>query len=252
MLSEADQCCLLLPGSLIIKVCQSAGTQSLLIVAEVRELHKPMLLRDAHQDWLSSCSEAGISYGHVTMTHGKRLRYSNSAIFVDTEVPSRFHRTILWWLHDGISKISCSRLIFLRQSGNFLFPSNCFREAKNARYHRWSYEENTKMTRVDNMPSRWAKWTNEFNTKMNLRKTFGQFFSMPRFCKRSRRCAGAWEKPLAILWSLTMPSWMARCFHDHSRIWFRVSIWRQFWDSMTSALDILQSNVGRKILRQSL
>ena len=43
MLSEADQCCLLLPGSLIINVCQSPGTESLLIVAEIgiTQAHAP-------------------------------------------------------------------------------------------------------------------------------------------------------------------------------------------------------------------
>jgi hypothetical protein len=45
-------------------------------------------------DW-GRCYEAGLLYVHVTMTHGKRLNYPNSAVFADTVFPSRCHRTIL-------------------------------------------------------------------------------------------------------------------------------------------------------------
>ena len=51
------------------------------------------------------CSEAGLFYVHV--------------------VPSRCHRTIIRWLHAGITRASRSRVAFLRQSGSFVFPS-CF------------------------------------------------------------------------------------------------------------------------------
>ena len=54
-------------------------------------------------DW-GRCSEAGLLYVHVTMTHGKRLSYPNSAVFADTVVPSRCHRTIIRWLHDSIAR----------------------------------------------------------------------------------------------------------------------------------------------------
>ena len=98
--------------------------------------------------------------------------------------PSRCHRTIIRWLHAGIARASRSRVAFLRQSGSFLFPSYCLREAKYARWHRWSHEVKTKMTRFDKIPTRWPyegqKWTHEFNTKMKLHKVFGQFFGMPK------------------------------------------------------------------------
>lgn len=111
---------------------------------------------------------------------GNAGSYSNSAVFADTVVPSRCHRTKIWWLHDGIARASHSRVAFLRHSGSFLFPSYCLLEAKNARWHRWSQEVKTKMTRFDKMPIQRAKWTHKFNTKMNLRKVFQQFFGMPK------------------------------------------------------------------------
>jgi hypothetical protein len=60
---------------------------------------------------LFSCSDAGLLYVHVTMTHGKRLSYPYSAVFADTVVPSRCHRTIIRWVHDGIARTSRSESI---------------------------------------------------------------------------------------------------------------------------------------------
>ena len=107
-------------------------------------------------------------------------------------IPSRYHRTIIRWLHDDIARASRSRVAFVRQSGSFLFPSYCLRESKYARYHRWSYEVIT-MSRFDKMPFRWPyegqnghtksirKWTAFANTLVN-------FFCMPKFCLCSRSC----------------------------------------------------------------
>ena len=119
---------------------------------------------------------------------------------------SRCHRTIIRWLHDGIARASRSRVAFLRQSGSFLFPSYCLREAKNARWHRWSHEDDTIWQDALTMDLRRAKWTHEFNTKMNLRKIF-------------RQLNGAWETPPAVIRWLKMSSRKARCCYDLSWIW---------------------------------
>ena len=117
---------------------------------------------------------------------------SNSAVFADTVVPSRCHRTIIRWLHDGIARASRSRVAFLRQSGSFLFPSYCLREAKNARWHRWSHEVKTKMTRFYKMPSRWPYEGQNGHTnstrKWTFARSFGNFLACQRFCHRSRSC----------------------------------------------------------------
>jgi hypothetical protein len=168
------------PGCLIIKVYHSAGTELWLW-----ELHTPLcsveLLRT---DW-GRCSEAGLLYVHVTMTHGKRLSYPNSAVFADTVVLSR-------WLHDGIARASRSRVAFLRQSGSFLFPSYCLREAKNTRWHRWSHDVKTKMTRFNKIPSRWPYEGQNGHTDSTLKwtfaRSFGNFLACQRFCHRSRSC----------------------------------------------------------------
>jgi hypothetical protein len=142
-------------------------------------------------DW-GRCPEAGLSYVHVSMTHGKRLSYSNSAVFVETVVPSRCHRTIIRWLHDGIARASRSRVAFLRQSGSFLFPSYCLREAKNDRWHRWLHEAKTKMTPFDKMPSRWSYEGQNGHTystrKWTFARSFGNLLTCQRFCYRSRSC----------------------------------------------------------------
>ena len=70
---------------------------------------------------------------HVTITHGKRLSYSNSAVFADTMVPSRCHRNIIRCPYAGIARASRGRVDFMKQSGWFLFPSHCLRETLNAR-----------------------------------------------------------------------------------------------------------------------
>ena len=187
MFSEVHQkkqcCCLLFPGCLIIKVCHSAWTELWLW-----ELHTPLLCRVA-QDWLRKMlSEGGLLYVHVTMTHGKRLSYPYSTVFADTVVPSRWHRTIIRWVHDGIARTSRSRVAFLRQSGSFLFPSYCLREVKNARWHRWSHEVKTKMTRFDKMPLRWPYEGKMDTRKCTFARSFGNFLACQRFCHRSRSC----------------------------------------------------------------
>jgi len=142
-------------------------------------------------DW-GRCSEAGLLYVHVTMTHVKCLSYSNSAVFADTVVSSRCHRTIIRWLHDGIARASRSRVAFLRQSGSFLFPSYCLRQATHVRWHRWSHEVKTKMTRFDKMPSRWPYEGQHGHTNSTRKWTFARshdnVLACQRFCHRSRSC----------------------------------------------------------------
>jgi hypothetical protein len=168
------------PGCLIIKVCHSAGTELWLW-----ELHTPLLCRVV-QDWLRK-----MLWGWPFIcpryhdTWELRLSYPNSAVFADTVVPFR-------WLHDGIARASRSRVAFLRQSGSFLFPSYCLREAKNGRWHRWSHEVKTKMTRFDKMPSRWPYEGQNGHTNSTLKwtfaRSFGNFLACQRFCHRSRSC----------------------------------------------------------------
>jgi hypothetical protein len=88
---------------------------------------------------------SGHSWEHLKPSYDRRWSFSGSgSSFVSGG-----------WVHDGIARASRSRVAFLRQSGSFLFPSYCLREVKNARWHRWSHEVKTKMTRFDKMPSRW-------------------------------------------------------------------------------------------------
>ena len=107
-------------------------------------------------------------------------------------VPSRCHRTTIRWLHDDISRASRSRVAFVRQSGSFLFPSYCLRESKNARYHRWSYEVITMMSRFDKMPLRWPYEGQNGHTKSTRKWAFARtsvnFLTCQRFCLRSRSC----------------------------------------------------------------
>ena len=165
---------------------------------------------------------------------------SNSAVFANTVVPSRCHRTIIRWLHDGIARSSRSRVAFHRQSGSFLFPSHRLREAKNVRWHRWSHEADPIWQDAFTMAIRRTKWTHEFNTKTNLRKVLRHFFGMPKILP-----------PLAKL--LPKPEKVHRRSYDGLRcphecpdvcmiraefkhFLYRVSIWCQFRDSVTPAL----------------
>jgi hypothetical protein len=92
----------------------------------------------------------------------------------------------------GIARASRSHVAFLRQSGSFLFTSYCLREAKNARWHRWSHEVKTKVTRFDKMPSLWPNEGQNGHTnstrKWNFARSFGNLLACQRFCHRSRSC----------------------------------------------------------------
>ena len=95
------------------------------------------------------------------MTHGKRLSYSNSAVFADTVVPSRYHCTIIRWLHDGIARTSRSRVAFLRQSGQLPVSFVLSSWSENNRWHRWSHKVKMKMTRCphNGHTNSTRKWT---------------------------------------------------------------------------------------------
>ena len=120
---------------------------------------------------------------------------------------------------DGFTKSCC----LPKQFGTFLFTSYCIREEKNARCHRWSHEEKTKTTRSDKVASRWPHegqdgLTNSIR-KLTFARSSGNFLTCKRFCAAHEVAAGAWESsPATIRW-LKMPSRMARCFHDQSRMW---------------------------------
>ena len=148
------------------------------------------------------------------MTHGKRLSYLNSAVFGDTVVPSGCHRTIIRWLQDGNARVSRSRVAFRRHSGSFLFPSYCLREAISARWHRWSHEVITKMTRFDKMPSRWPYEGQHGLTNTTRIWTFarssGNILARQRFCHRSRNCCRSLKNRPAVIRLPLMPSRMAR------------------------------------------
>ena len=177
------------------------------------------------------------------MTHEKRLSYLNSAVFADTVVPSGYHRTIIRWLHDGIARSSRSHVAFRRHSGSFLFPSYCIREAINARWHRWSHEDDTIWQDAPTMALRRAAWKHEYNTKMNLRKVFGQLcVHAKHFTIAHEVAAGAWKIHRPSYDCFRCPhEWpdMARCVYDQSRIrnfLYRVSILCQLRDSVTREL----------------
>ena len=148
------------------------------------------------------------------MTHGNCVSYLNSAVFADTVVPSGCHRTIIRWLHDGIARVSHSRVAFRRESGSLLFPSYCLREVINARWHRWSLEVITKMTRFDKMPSLWPYEGQNGHTnttrKWTIARSSGNLLARQRFCHRSRSCCRSMKNPPAATRLLHMPSWMAR------------------------------------------
>ena len=137
--------------------------------------------------------------------------------------PISCHRTIIRWLHAGIARASRSRVAFLRQSGSFLFPSYCHRKAKNARWHRWSHEVKTKMTRFYKIPSRWPYegqngYTNS-TRKWTFARSSGNLWHAKDFATTHEAAAGAWETPPVVIRWLKMPSRMARCLYDQSRIW---------------------------------
>lgn len=168
-------------------------------------------------------SEAGLLYVYVTLTHGKRLSYSNSAVFDDTVVPFRFHWTIIRWLNDVIARFSQSRAAFLKQSGIFLFP-------------RFFFVRRNMPDGTDNyMKERWRKrdltWCLHHcltNDKIDKRIQHENepsgglpaiFWHAKNFATAHEVAARACENPPAIRRWLKMSSRMARCFHDQSRIW---------------------------------
>ena len=145
------------------------------------------------------------------------------AVFTNTVIPSRYHRTIIRWLHDDIVRVSRSRVAFVRQSGSFLFPSYCLREMKNSWYHRWSYEVITMMSRLDKMSLRWPYEAQNGHTKSIRKWTFANtslnFFAYQRFCLRSQSCCRSLE-------NTTGGHSMGKdcfangpMFHDQTRIW---------------------------------
>ena len=173
------------------------------------------------------------------MTHGKRLSYPNSAVFADTVVPSRCHRTIIRWLHDGIARASRSRVAFLRQSGSFALSSWGEKCPMAPMITRSKDEDDTIWQDALTMALRRAKWTQEFNTKMNLRKVLRQFVLHAKdFATAHEVATGACETPQAVIRWLKMPSRMADGFTirtEFEHFLYRVSIWCQFPDSVTPA-----------------
>ena len=144
---------------------------------------------------------------------------------------SLYYNTMATWRHCGVA--------FLRQSGSFLFPSYCLCEAKNARWHRWSDEDDMIWRDALTSALQRATWTHKFNTKMNLRKVSRQFVGMPKMLpaltkllpepeklhRRSYdglRCPHEWPNVVTI-----------RAEFEH--FLYRVSIWCQFRDSVTGA-----------------
>ena len=96
------------------------------------------------------------------------------AVFTNNVIPIRYNRTIIRWLHDIFSWASPSRDAFVSQLGSFLFPWYCLRESKNARYHRWSYEIITMMSRFDKMPLRWPYERQNGHTKSTRKWAFAR------------------------------------------------------------------------------
>ena len=85
------------------------------------ELHTSLLCT---QDWLKK-----MLWGWPFICPYYRDTGESHKLFAGTVVPSRCHRTIKQWLHDGISsRASRSRVGLLKQSGSFLLPSYCLRE----------------------------------------------------------------------------------------------------------------------------
>lgn len=122
-----------------IKRCNAAAFFFLVVSSQhmpsvATHLYSVELLRTDRE----RCSEDGLPYVHVTMTHAKRLSYKILAVFDDSIVSSRCHRTITRWLNDNTEKVLRSRVAFRAQSDSFLFPSYCLR----------------KMTQFDKIPSR--------------------------------------------------------------------------------------------------
>ena len=150
-------------------------------------------------------------------------------------IPSRYHRTIIRWLHDDIAKASRSRVAFVRQSGSFFFPSCCLRESKNSRYHRWSYY----LTRChyDGL----TKGKMDTRSQMILREDFGQFFWMPKILPSlTKYLPKPWKYNRrshdGLRWLREWPDVFTirpEFIHFHNR----VSICFQFRDSVTPALQ---------------
>jgi hypothetical protein len=103
------------------------------------------------------------------------------------------------------------------------------------------------------MALRRAKWTHEFNTKMNLRKVFRHFFGMPQILPSLTKLLPEPEKLLRRSYDgLRCPhewpdGFTIRAEFDH--FLYRVSIWCQFWDSVTPELAPNIPNVSTMPLR---
>ena len=140
---------------------------------------------------------------HISIsTHYKRLKYSNSAVFVDIVIPSWCQRAVNFLeliatrrQYDGFTKSCC----LPKQLGTFLFPSYCIREEKlkcpmSPKIIRRKDEEDTIRQDSFTMASQRARWTHEFNTKTHLREAFRNFFDMPKILRRSRTCCRSLRK----------------------------------------------------------
>ena len=144
------------------------------------------------------------------------------AVFTNTVITSRYHRTIIRWLHDDIARALRSRVAFVRQSDSFLFLSYCLRESKNSRYQRWSYEVITMLSRFDKMPWRWPYEGKNGHTKTTRKWAFARtsinFLHTKDFAFAHEVAAEAWKIQPAVTSWIKMASRMARCFHVQTRI----------------------------------
>ena len=149
-----------------------------------------------------------------SMTHATSIM----AVFTNTVIPSRYPRTIIRRLQDGIARASRSRDAFVRQSGSFLFLSYCLPESKNALYHPWSYEIITMMSRFDKMPLRWPYEGQNGHTKSTRNWAFERisvnFLHAKDFAFANEVAAETWKIQPAVTRWVKVASRMARSRPD--------------------------------------
>ena len=183
----------------------------------------------------------------------KRVRRHRGPIAMSSYY--RYECICVYFLHcEGIARASRSRVTFVRQSAASCVLRMVFVRRK-YRWHRWSHEVNTKMTRLDKMASRWppdalrrAKLTHEVNTKMNHREEFGKFFDCQRFENAHEVAPDVWKTRPAIVRSSTIAYDVLTngliSIRSHPKLEnflflpIRVSIGSQHRDSVTPALKI--------------
>ena len=156
------------------------------------------------------------------------LNSSNSTLFVDIGIPSRYnfsvtkcHTMATRWLCEGLAKSCSHRKTIGKHRVAIVLPS-C---GEQTRYRRWPHEVKTMATRTHRMSIRWShdghtvdeKDTRSIHEDAPSGRPSAIFWHAKDFVNTPEVAAEPQKTQPAVTRWLRMQSRMTRCLHDHSR-----------------------------------